>query len=147
MFNDDQSLSEQLKEDLRQVISSHSEYADVVVKATYEDFPIISYPMVLVYEIENSAVSKFYDLEEHIVNVSYQIIVLCDQTSNYDAVNNVRNIMGIIKEYMKGDRYHALKRLGNTPITKKQDDENIRIGYMRYVGQIDIDTHTIYRRN
>lgn len=147
MFSDDESLSEQLKNDLQQVISSYDEYRDVVVKATYEDFPIIGYPMVLIYEIENSAVTQFYDLQEHVVNVSYQIIVLADQTENYDAVTNVKNIMQIIRDYMRGERYHALKRLGNTPITKKQDDENIRVGYMRYVGRIDIDTHTIYRRN
>ena len=146
MVNDDESLVNQLKDDIKEVLSQHDEYRDVVVKATYEDFPEISYPMVLIYEIENSAVSQFYDLKEHVVNVSYQIIILCRQTENYDAVTNVRNIITIIRDYMRGERYHALKRLGNTPITKKHDDENIRIGYMRYVGRIDIDTNTIYRR-
>ena len=147
MFNDDESLLRQLTDDIQKEIRSHEGYENVIVKSSYEDYPTISYPLVLLYEIENSAVSQFYDLQEHIVNVSYQIIVHAKQTKDYSAADNVRNIMGIIRDYMRGERYHSLKRLGNTPITKKQDDENIRIGYMRYVGQIDIDNHIIYRRN
>ena len=147
MVNDDETLLFQLVDDIHELLSSYDEYKDIVVKSSYEDFPTVSYPLVLIYEIENSAVSQFYDLQEHINNVSYQFIILADQDADRDASENVRNIMGIIRDYMRGPRYHALKRLGNTPITKKQDDENIRIGYMRYVGRIDIDTHTIYRRN
>lgn len=147
MFNDDESLLNQLITDLQEEISSHDEYKDVVVKSSYEDYPPVSYPLVLLYEIENSAVTQFYDLQEHVVNVSYQIIVSCRQTENYSATDNVRNIMGIIRDYMRGERYHSLKRLGNTPITKKQTDESVRVGYMRYVGRIDIDNHIIYRRN
>jgi len=145
MVDDDETLSIQLVDDLYELLST--EYPDIVVKSSYEEFPAVSYPLVLVYEIENSAVSQFYDLEEHIINVSYQIIILAEQTETRSAVDTVRHIIALIRDYMRGERYHALKRLGNTPITTKHDDENIRIGYMRYVGRIDIDTNTIYRRN
>lgn len=145
MVNDDESLTNQLIDDIKELLSP--EYPNVVVKASYEDFPKIGYPMVLVYEIENSAVSQFYDLQEHIVNVSYQIIIMSEDTPSRSATDTVRDIITRIRDYMRGERYHALKRLGNTPITTKHDDENVRIGYMRYVGRIDIDTHTIYRRN
>ena len=72
---------------------------------------------------------------------------MAEQDANRSAVDNVRHIITLIRNYMRGERYHALKRLGNTPITTKHNDENVRIGYMRYVGRIDIDTNTIYRRN
>lgn len=147
MVNDDETLLNQLIEDLQEELSTHEGFENIVVKAAYEDFPAISYPMVLINEIENSAVSQFYDGEEHIVNVTYQLFIFAEQDEYRTAVENVRQIITIIRDYMRGERYHALKRLGNTPITKKQDDENIRIGYMRFVGRIDIDTHTIYRRN
>ena len=147
MVNDDETLLNQLIEDLQEELSTHEGFENIVVKAAYEDFPAISYPMVLINEIENSAVSQFYDGEEHIVNVTYQLFIFAEQDEYRTAVENVRQITTIIRDYMRGERYHALKRLGNTPITKKQDDENIRIGYMRFVGRIDIDTHTIYRRN
>lgn len=147
MVNDDETLAIQLKDDLYELLTSYPEYKDIVVKSSYEDFPVVSYPMVLIYEIENSAVSQFYDGDEHIINVTYQILVFAEQDEYRDAVDNVRNIITIIRDYMRGERYHALKRLGNTPITTKHDDENVRIGYMRYVGRIDIDTNTIYRRN
>jgi hypothetical protein len=145
MVDDDETLLYQLEEDIYNLLSP--EYPDIVVKSSYEDFPAIHYPCVLIYEIENSAVSQFYDLQEHIINVTYQFNILCDQTETRTANENVRHITTLIRDYMRGERYHALKRLGNTPIVKKQDDENIRIGYMRYVGRIDIDTNTIYRRN
>lgn len=145
VVNDDESLLNQLENDIHDLLSPI--YPTVVVKSSYEDFPEISYPLVLIYEIENSDASQFYDGREHVVNVTYQFNILCDQTEDMSANDNVRNIIRIIRDYMRGDRYHALKRLGNTPIVKKQDDENIRIGYMRYVGRIDIDTNTIYRRN
>lgn len=147
LVNDDETLVFQLQEDIYNLLSDDPEYSGLVVKATYEDFPKISYPIVLLYEIENSAVSKFYDLQEHVINVSYQFIIMCEDTETRSATDNVRNIITRIRDYMRGEKYHALKRLGNTPITTKHDDENVRIGYMRYVGQIDIDTHTIYRRN
>lgn len=147
MVNDDETLLDQLVVDIHEVLSSYPEYKDIVVKTAYEDFPSISYPMVLINEIENSAVSQFYDGQEHIVNVTYQLFIFGEQDEYRSAVENVRNIITIIRDYMRGERYHALKRLGNTPITKKQDDENVRIGYMRFVGRIDIDTNTIYRRN
>lgn len=145
MVNDDESLLGQLETDIYELLSPI--YPTVVVKSSYEDFPEIGYPLVLIYEIENSAVTQFYDGQEHIVNVTYQFNIACDQTEDMSANDNVRNIIRIIRDYMRGERYHALKRLGNTPIVKKQDDESIRIGYMRYVGRIDIDTNTIYRRN
>lgn len=147
MVNDDETLLFQLIDDIKTLLSAEPEYANIVVKPSYDDFPKVGYPMVLVYEIENSAVSQFYDLDEHVVNVSYQIIIMAEDTPQRTATENVRNIITLIRDYMRGERYHALKRLGNTPITTKHDDENVRIGYMRYVGRIDIDTHTIYRRN
>lgn len=145
MVNDDESLLGQLETDIYELLSPI--YPTVVVKSTYEDFPVVGYPMVLIYEIENSAVTQFYDGQEHIVNVTYQFNILCDQENDMSANDNVRNIIRLIRDYMRGPRYHALKRLGNTPIVVKQDDNNIRVGYMRYVGRIDIDTNTIYRRN
>lgn len=143
----DETLIYQLVDDFRELFSNHERYNNVVVKMSSEELPNITYPLVLISEIENSDVTQFYDGVEHIVNVAYQIFIYADQDEEYTAIENVYNIMGIIRDYMRGERYHALKRLGNTPITNRQEDDNIKIGYMRYVGRIDIDTHTIYRRN
>lgn len=145
MVNDDETLLYQLENDIKELLEPY--YPNIVVKSTYEDFPVIDYPCVLIYEIENSAVTQFYDGDEHIINVTYQFNILCDQTEVMSANENVRNIITLIRDYMRGERYHALKRLGNTPIVVSQNDRNIRIGYMRFVGRIDIDTNTIYRRN
>lgn len=109
MVNDDETLLDQLVVDIQEVLSSYPEYKDIVVKTAYEDFPSISYPMILINEIENSAVSQFYDGQEHIVNVTYQFFVFGEQDEYRSAVDNVRNIITIIRDYMRGERYHALK--------------------------------------
>lgn len=143
----DETLTDQLVADLRELFSGIDEYQDIVIKPYYEDFPVVSYPMVIVEEIENNYVGKYYDGKEHIADISYQINIHADQSETLTAVENVQNIMNIIKYYMRGERYHALRRIGNTPITKKHDDGNIKIGYMRYIGRLNIDTNTIYRRS
>lgn len=144
---DDQTLIYQLKDDLQEVFNNHEEYNNVTVKQQYDDFPSIEFPVVVIYEIENTDVSKFYDGREHISNISYQIIVYAEQSATKTASDNVQCILNIIRDYMRGPRYHALRRIGNTPITKKHDDDNVKIGYVRYVGRLNIDTNTIYRRN
>lgn len=141
-----ETLIYQLKADLQELFKN-SEYNDTIVKDKFEFYPEPSYPMVVVSELENSDNSKYYDLKEHIVNVGYQLTIFCDETFDKTAIENVQSIIELIKQYMRGERYHALKRTGGTPITKKSEDENIMVGYMRYTGCIDIDNHIIYRRS
>lgn len=143
----DESLIDQLKIDLKDLFDECNEYNNMLVKTSYEEFPEITYPCVIIEELENSDNTRFYNGKENVVDVGYQFTIYADQTETKDAVLNVRTIINIIKEYMRGDRYHALQRMGPTPITKSLTDENIRLGYMRYIGCIDINTNTIYRRN
>ena len=44
MVNDDETLLYQLENDIRELLIPY--YPDIVVKSTYEDFPVINYPMV-----------------------------------------------------------------------------------------------------
>ena len=143
----DETLIDQLKIDLKELFKNYEQYQDMEVKASYEEFPIVSYPLIVIEELENTDNNRYYDGKEHIVDVGYQLAIHAEQTETMDAVENVRNIINIVKEYMRGERYHALRRLGTTPITTSRTDENVRIGYMRYMGCINIDTNTIYRRN
>ena len=57
MVDDDETLLYQLEEDIYNLLSP--EYPDIVVKSSYEDFPAIDYPCVLIYEIENYLVEDF----------------------------------------------------------------------------------------
>lgn len=143
----DETLLFQLVDDLQDLFANDNDFSDVVVKKSYDGEDSITYPCVIVSEIENSDNSRFYDLQEHIVNVAYQFTILSEQSSDNDADTNVRLIMNLIKNYMRGERYHSLHRTGDNPVVNHPNDDNIKIGYMRYTGCIDIDTHTIYRRN
>ena len=143
----DETLLDQLQTDLSELFKTIDGYQDMTVKLSYEELPDITYPLVIIDELINSDVDRYYDGKEHIIDVAYQITILADQNEIYDAVDNVRNIRDIIKNYMRGERYHALRRQNPQPIVPHPTDKNIRMGYMRYNGCINIDTNTIYRRN
>jgi hypothetical protein len=142
-----ETLLDQLETDLTELFQSIDEYKNMVVKQEFNEYPKIQYPMIVISELENSDNERYYDGEEHIVNVGYQFTILAKQSSTLDASKNVRQILDIIKDYMRGERYHALVRQRPQPIVTHPNDTNVRIGYVRYVGCINIDTNTIYRRN
>lgn len=142
----DESLLDQLKTDLQALFSADERYSDLVVKISYESDDEITYPRVILREMENYDNDRYYDGNEHIVNVAYQIDVMAEQTEELTAEKNVRTIIEIIKNYMRGERYQALQRIGGNPILPLDDDGNIKIGFMRYQGCIDIDNNIIYRR-
>ena len=143
----DETLLDQLKDDLQELFYNDAEYNDLVVKIAYEGDEDISYPYIVIEELTNTDVHRFYDGSEHVVDVAYQFTIFAEQTATKDAITNVRTIIDKIKTYMRGERYHALHRIGSSPDAALPGDSNIRIGYMRYSGRIDIDDNRIYRRN
>ena len=143
----DETLLFQLVDDLQDMFNNSTDFTNVVVKKSYDGDDSITYPCVIISEIENTDNSRFYDLQEHVVDVAYQFTILSEQSDTEDADTNVRLIMNLIKNYMRGETYHSLHRTGNEPVVNHPNDDNIKIGYMRYTACIDIDTHTIYRRN
>ena len=148
---DDETLLFQLVDDLQEMFDNDEEYNNVTVRKSMDGDYEIEYPLVIVQELSNSDNRRFYDGEEHIVDVGYQIEVLADQTEDKDAETNVICICNLIKHYLRGERYHALQRVGASPIMPQyssalEKDSDIKIGFMRYNGRIDIDNHIIYRR-
>lgn len=143
----DETLLYQLKDDLTELFDSSTDYQDVDVKTGYEDFTEIKYPCVIIYELENSPDPRYYDMQEHVNNVAYQFTVMSEGTFGEDAVKRVLLIMDYITKYMRGRRYTSLQKTNSTGVQTHPNDTNIKIGYMRYEGCINIDTNTIYRRN
>lgn len=144
---DDETLLDQLKDDLQDFFDTDVEYNDLVVKTAFEGDESISYPYVVIEELVNKDVQRFYDGEEHVIDIAYQFTIFAEQSATQDAMNNVRIIMNKIKNYMRGKRYHALRRVGSSPDAALPGDSNVRIGYMRYEGRINIDENIIYRRS
>lgn len=143
----DETLLDQLKDDLQELFNNDEDYSDLVVKTAYEGDEDISYPYIVIEELSNTDVERFYDGSEHVIDVGYQFTIFAEQTSDKDAITNVRTIINKIKQYMRGERYHALHRAGSSPDAALPGDSNVRIGYMRYTGRINIDENIIYRRN
>lgn len=149
---DSETLLFQLVDDLQTMFDNTENYSDVTVKKSMDGDYDIHYPLVIIQELDNMDDSRFYDDQgEHVVNVGYQIEVMADQNETNDAETNVRCIQNLIKDYMRGERYHALQRVGASPIMPQyssalEKDGDIKIGFMRYQGRIDIDNNIIYRR-
>ena len=144
------SLRTQLKNDLKELFSNdstHPEYEDIIVKDKYEKYPEITYPMITIDELNNENVEQYFnDSGEQVSYLSYQIRIDCEQTEEHTAWENVDIIGNMIDDYMGGKRYYCLRRIGNFPKYPMQNDDNVIVGYLRYEGNLDINTNIIYRR-
>ena len=144
------SLRTQLKNDLQDLFANNEEYPeykDTIVKDKYEKYPEIVYPVITIDELNNEAVDRFFnDSGEQVSYVSYQIRIDCEQTEEHTAWENVDIMGNIIDEYMSGERYYCLRRIGSFAKYPMQNDDNVIVGYLRYEGNVDINTNTIYRR-
>ena len=155
------TLVYQIRDDLRALFADSSamkkiyseyndEYADILIKEIYEIYPDIRYPSITIEEIENVEAEEHneYDREnsEFATDLGYRIAISCEQTDDKSANENVRIIANIIDTYFKGNRYKALRRIGNIPIIANESDTNIKTGYITYNCRVDNVNHTIYRR-
>ena len=102
--------------------------------------------MITIEEISNEDVSQYYNGEECVSYLAYQIEINCGQDKERTAKQNVRRIANIIDGYMKQDRYKCMRRLGSLAEAPLASDNNIIVGNLRYECNLDIKTNTIYRR-
>lgn len=123
------------------------EYENVVVKKIYEEYPKVTYPMIVLEKIGDNYDNNYWDGDKE--NVKYfavQIGINAIQDERLSAIDNVERIAYIIEKYMQGDRYKCMRKIGDTPIVPMPTDNNVMVGYLRYNCNIDINTNTIYRR-
>lgn len=103
--------------------------------------------MITISEITNEDVNRYHDdMGEMVSLLSYVIEIHATQSDTHTALQNVDTIGSIIDEYMKQDRYKAMRRLGGFPKTPMRNDNNVMVGYLTYECYLDIRTNTIYRR-
>lgn len=144
------SLREQLKVDLQNLFTNNEdypEYQNTIVKQKYEKYPEITYPIVTIDELNNEAVDRYFnDSGEQVSYLGYQIRIDCEQDENHTAWENVDIMGNIIDEFMSGERYYCLRRIGSFAKYPMQNDDNVIVGYLRYEGNLEKNTNTIYRR-
>lgn len=125
----------------------NGEYENILVKEQYEKNPKKRYPAIIISEINNEDLQKYFDGSERISYLGYQFEIDSEQSLDKTAIQNVRYIMKLLDGYLKQDRYRCLRRLGDPAIAPSSSDTNVIIGYLRYECNLDIKTNTIYRRN
>ena len=141
------TLTNQLINDYKTLFSGIEGYADIVVKEQYEVYPKIKYPMITVDEIYNENVDKFFDgTRENVSYLAYQIGIYAEETEELTAIEHVKYLADIIDDYMKGERYKCLRRVGNLTKMPLATDNNVIVGYLRYECHLDINNNIIYRR-
>ena len=141
------TLITQLKEDITIFFKENTDYSDILIKEEFEKYPEISYPAIVISEIENEDNAMFFDETERVSNLCYQFSIYSEQSIDKTAVQNVREIASLLDTYLKGARYRCLRRIGSLAITPLPDDDNVIVGYLRYDCSLEINTNTIYRRS
>ena len=124
------------------------EYKNMLVKKSYETYPKIRYPMITIQEITNENVDRYWDgVSDNVSYLAYQIGINATQDEKLSANENVERIAKIIDNFMQGDTYKCMRRVGSLAITPLVSDNNVITGYLRYECYLDLKTNTIYRRN
>lgn len=141
------TLITQLQEDISAHFKENTNYDTILVKEEFEKYPKISYPAIVISEIENENNMIFFDETERVSNLCYQFSIYSEQSIDKTAVQNVREIANLLDTYLKGARYRCLRRIGSLAITPLPDDDNVIVGYLRYDCSLEINTNTIYRRS
>ena len=141
------TLITQLKDDISKYFKDNTAYSNILVKEEFEKYPKISYPAIVISEIENEDNVRFFDETERVSNLCYQFSIYSEQSVDKTAVQNVREIANILDTYLKGVEYRCLRRIGSLAITPLPDDDNVIVGYLRYDCSLEINTNTIYRRS
>lgn len=139
-------LINQLVDDVQLEFNTNLDYSDLLVKEIYEIYPKISYPAITIEEIENSDNTRYFDETERVTNLAYQFVIYAEQSTDKTAIQNVREIAGILDTYLKGPKYRCLRRIGSLAIAPMPSDNNVMLGYVRYNCCLERDTNTIYRR-
>lgn len=139
-------LSTQLKNDYMTLFENSEEYQDITIKEKYERYPKIKYPMVTIEEVTNENVNQYFDGHENVSYIVCQIEIAAEQSETLTAVKNAERIADIIDDYMQGDRYRCMRRLGDAAKSPMSSDDNVMRMYLRYECYVDINTNIIYRR-
>lgn len=144
------TLLNQLRDDLEELFRNnydYPEYNDMLVKKKYQKNPPIRYPMITIEELNNQDEVRYRNSEgEQVDYLGYQIRIDSEETLNHSALDNVEIIGDIIDNYLKGERYWCLRRIGNFAKYPHQYDDNVMTGYLRYECNLDIHRNIIYRR-
>ena len=141
-----ETLIIQLKDDIQSFFIDNADYSDIVVKEQYEKYPKLKYPGITIEEIENEDNQRYFDETERVSNLGYQFNIYAEQSATKTAVQNVREIARLLDQYLKGNRYRCLRRIGSLIIVPLPSDDNVMVGYLRYDCSLELGTNTIYRR-
>lgn len=141
------TLIKQLVEEIQELFASREdEYKDVLVKEKYKELPKGKYPKVIIEEIQNSEVeSRSTTQGERTIALGYQITVYSRDMNEYDAIDSVRFMLGIIDDYLQPPDYN-MQRIGSTAVIPYISDSTIMTGINRYTCVYDKDTNLIYKK-
>lgn len=120
-----------------------------MVKKAYELPEEITYPLVVVQEIENTENLKFSTTKgEQVTNLAYQIDAYCDTTQLstgeiLNAGDSAKLLGNKISKLLGGEKY-KMARVGNDPTVPIGPDSTIMRNVQRY--NCCLHKNIIYRR-
>lgn len=121
------------------------EYKDTVIKGIYDENPPVKYPMVTIFEIDNSENERFSTATgEKVSNLGYQIDCYSRQTSHLQATDSAM-LMGRIVNRLLGGPNYKMTRIGTPVFMPLVQDKTVIKYSLRYNCVVELDTNTIYK--
>lgn len=138
------SLTDQLIEQLQELFSNREDsYNKTIVKEIYKSLPKGTYPKITIQEIDNSEeIGRTTAEGEQTTALSYQIICYSRDTEEYDYIDSVKFMAGLVNDFIDGN--YKMQRLGSPVLQPYISDKTIMTYTMRYSCVYDKETNLIY---
>ena len=121
------------------------DYTKTIIKGIYDENPPVNYPMITVFELDNSENTRFSTAEgEKVSNLSYQIDCYSRQTETRQATESVMLMGRIVNRLLGGPRY-KMNRVGTPALMPLIQDKTVIKYSLRYTCVLELDTNTIYK--
>ena len=121
------------------------DYKDTTIKGIYDENPPVNYPMVTIFELDNSENERFSTAQgEKVSNLSYQIDCYSRSTEFLQATESAMLMGRIVNNVLGGPNYKMI-RVGTPVLMPLIQDKTVIKYSLRYTCVLELDTNTIYK--
>lgn len=116
-----------------------------MIKGIYDENPTVDYPMITVFELDNSENTRFSTADgEKVSNLSYQIDCYSRGTELFQATESAM-LMGRVVNKVLGGKNYKMTRMGTPALMPLIQDKTVIKYSLRYTCVLELETSTIYK--
>lgn len=121
------------------------DYTSTIIKGIYDENPPVNYPMVTIFELNNSENERFSTADgEKVSGLDYQIDCYSRSTEYLQATDSAMLMGRVVNRLLGGPKY-KMTRIGTPVLMPLIQDKTVIKYSLRYTCVLELDTNTIYK--